>query len=371
LNLKEKIRRALLKEGTQFMQKGRWEEARRALSNLLVVTPRDPEALAALKIVKSRAKKAPVKTESKEDILRMRIQEAREQLTAALSSGNYFPPRPGNAMDLISQLNQLSPDDPVGKEKSDQIYRDFLAQMQRRLQARDFENAKAIARQLQPYFAERSEFKNLRDTLKAEESRTLEAKSSSTQKAEAAMAAGRYVLPSNDNVVLHCNHVLGLEPQNARALSLKRESLIRAAAQAKDLVQAGKYEEVRSIYLALLQISQSESSPLFNPKELKAEADKLEFSTFPVLHNHTLGSCFGRLKMNGFVLIYIPTGDPKCGFTQKLSDVVQLEPGDKLKLQFKTKTYRFESNPAASKEDNRDKVNTMYQKLKQLMAKGT
>jgi tetratricopeptide (TPR) repeat protein len=371
LNLKEKIRRALLKQGNQFIQKGRWEEARQALNNVLVVAPRDPEALAALKIVKSKAKKTPAKTESKEDILRARIQEVREQLAAAVGSGNYFPPRPGNAMDLINQLNQLSPDDLVGKEKLDQIYRDLLTQMQRRLQARDFENAKALARQLQSYFAERSEFKNLRDAMRAEESKTLEAKSSSIQKAEAAMVAGRYVLPASDNVVLHCNHVLGLEPQNTRALSLKRESFTKATAQAKESVQTGKFEEARSIYLALLQISQSESSPLLNPKDLKGEADKMEFSTFSVLHNHTLGSCFGRLKMNGYVVVYIPNGDPKCAFTQKLSEVVQVEPGDKLKFQFKTKTYRFESNPAASKEDNRDKVNTMYHKLKQLMANGT
>ena len=181
LNLKEKMRRVLLKQGNQFMQKERWEEARQALDNVLVVVPRDPEALAALKIVKSKAKKNIVKTESKEDILRTKVQAVREQLTAAVNSGNYFPPRPGNAMDLISQLSQLSPEDPVGKEKSDQIYRDLLAQMQRRLQARDFENAKAIARQIQPYFSERNEFRSLRDTLKAEESKMLEVKSSSIQ----------------------------------------------------------------------------------------------------------------------------------------------------------------------------------------------
>ncbi|HVN78921.1 MAG TPA: PEGA domain-containing protein [Terriglobia bacterium] len=371
LNLKEKIRRALLKQGNQYMQKSRWEDARAVLNNVLVVSPRDPEAMAALKTVKLKSKKGPTVTESKESLAQAKINELRDQLTAATNSGNYFPPKPGNVVDLVAQLNQLSPDDPVGKEKMDQIYRDLLSQMQKRLQARDFENAKAVARQLQPYFAERSEFKNLRETLKAEESKTTEAKTSSVQKAEAAMNAGHYVLPVSDNAVVYCNRVLSLEPLNSKALSMKRDSLNKASSQARDWVQQGKYEEARNTFVALLQLSQNDSSFPFSAKELKAEIDRLEFTTFPVLHDHTLGNCVGRLKMNGYVLMYIPNGDPKCAFTQKISDGIQVEPGDKLKVQLRSKTYRFEPSPPTSKDDSREKINTMHQKLKQLMAKGT
>ncbi len=371
LNLKEKVRRALLKQGNQYMQKSRWEDARAAFNNVLVVSPRDPEGLAALKTVKLKAKKAPVVTESKESLSQARIKELRDQLTTTANSGNYFPPRPGNVVELVGQLNQLSPDDPVGKEKMDQIYRDLIGQLQKRLQARDFENAKAVARQLQPYFADRSEFKNLRETLKMEESNAVEAKTSSVQKAETAMTAGRYVLPSSDNVVIYCNRVLSLDPLNPKALSMKRDSLNKASAQARDWAQQGKYDEARSTYLALLQFSQNDSSFPFNAKELKVEIDKLEFTTYAVLHDHTLGNCVGRLKMNGYVLVYIPNGDPKCAFTQKISDVVQVEPGDKLKVQLRAKTYRFEPSPPSGKDDTREKINTMHQKLKQLMSKGT
>jgi len=369
LGLKVKIRRSLLKQSNQHMQKGRWEDARLTLNNLLMISPRDVEALAALKVVKAKVKKTPVAAESKDELLRTKVQQMREGLSAAAGSGNYFPPKAGNAMDLATQLNQLSPDDALVKEKLDQIYRDLLGQMQRKIQARDFENARSIGQKLQIYFSERAEFRNLRDTLKAEETQTQEIRNTALQKAEASLAAGRFILPANDNAVLYCNRVLAVDPVNPKAQAVKREGLGQASAQAKEWVQNGKYDEARAVYLALLGLSQSEPSSPLNAKELKTEADKLEFVMFTVLHNHTLGDCTGRLKTNAYIMAFIPNGDSKCAFSQKLSDIVQLEPGDKLKIQFKTKTYRFEASSASSKEDNRDKVNAMFQKLKQLMAK--
>ena len=71
--------------------------------------------------------------------------------------------------------------------------------------------------------------------------------------------------------------------------------------------------------------------------------------------------------MNGFVISFVPTGDSKDGFTQKLAEIVQAEPGDKLKIQFKNKTYRFQINLMTGTEAKREKVNAIYQNLSRRM----
>jgi len=96
--------------------------------------------------------------------------------------------------------------------------------------------------------------------------------------------------------------------------------------------------------------------------------EKLEFNAYPVVHDHTLGSCSGRLRMNAYVIAYVPSGDSKDGFSQKLTDIVETEPGDKLKLQFKNKTYRFQPNLTKNKDESRHKVQEILAKLTALSA---
>ncbi len=86
----------------------------------------------------------------------------------------------------------------------------------------------ALVRQIETYFPEAPELKGLRDGLKNEQARLAEARTSWMQKAEAAMAAGHFVTPASDNVMAYCSELLALEPQNAKALELKKTSVARA-----------------------------------------------------------------------------------------------------------------------------------------------
>jgi len=369
LKLKDKIRKYYLQQSRSAMLKAQWEEARVALENTLKVSPQDAEASGQLKALRTKLRKPVVATDLAEAELKNKIQGMRRQISLAMNAANYFPPNSGNAVDLINELIGLAPGDPFGKEKVDQIQQELVTQAERKLQARDFEGAKALVRQLQVHFSESIKLRNLRDTLKAEESKQLEVQSSWMQKAESAMVAGRYVTPSNDNAYSHSNRILAVDPQNQKALSFRKESLSRAGAQAKEYIQKAKFDEAREIYSSLLQLSAYESRFPLAVSELKGEMEKLEFNAYPVVHDHSFGSCTGRLRFNAYVFSFVPSGSSADGFTGHLSEVTVAEPGDKLKVQFKNKTFRFEVNLVKSKEENREKIRVIYQQLSALVAK--
>ena len=369
LKLKDKIRKYYLQQSRSAMLKGRWEEARVTLENTLKVSPRDPEASRQLKVLKTKLRTPVVATDSSEVQLRNKIQEIHRQISVAVNSANYFPPNEGNALDLINQLIALAPSDPLGKETLEQIHQDLVAQAQRKIQTKDFESARALVRQIQVYFPESVELQNLRDTLKAEESKQLETRSPWMQKAELAAVAGRYVTPPNDNVYAYSNRVLTIDPQNQKALSFKKESLSRASAQAKEYINEAKFDEARENYSSLLQLSTYESRFPFVASELKAEMEKLEFNAYPVVHDHSIGSCTGRVRFNAYVFTFVPSGNSKDGFSGRLSEMIVAESSDKLKVQFKNKTFRFEAGLVKSKEENREKIKTIYQQISALAAK--
>ncbi len=365
--LKGKIRTHFWRQSQQAKSRKRESEWRKALENLLKVFPGDTAALKELKTLKvsGSVKEAPPDPEIG---VRTRIEDLHRQIAAAMSAGSYFPPASGNAWTLIQRLGTLSPADPVFREKMDQIHREAISQLQRRIQTKDTEGARALARQLQEYFPASAELRSLRESLRTDDTQQHEARSSLTQKLDAALAQGRYVTPANDNALAYCNRLLALEAQNEKAQAQKREIFTKAAVQAKDFTQNEKFDEARDVLSALLAFGQNEGRTSV-VQEAKAQLNKLEFTSYPVIHDHALGSCSGRLRMNAYVISYIPSGDSKDGFSQRLTDAVETEPGDKLKLQLKGKTYRFQPNLVKGKEETRQKVQEMHLKLTELIAR--
>jgi tetratricopeptide (TPR) repeat protein len=369
LALKQRIRSYYLRQGKNAISKGRWEEARVALENTLRVVPGDNEASAQLKAVRTKLKKSP-SIDTGEVQMTSKIQELHQQISTAISAANYLPPNSGNALDLLHHLSSIAPADSFAKEKLDQVYRELLNQIQRRMQAKDLDAAKSLTQQVQTHFPDSSEVRTLRDGLKAEEAKVMETWSSLVQKAESASASGRFVTPSNDNAFVYANRLLAIDSQNQRALALKKDSSAKASAQAKELVQSEKFEEAREVYSALLQFSSSEGRPAFTATELKREIEKLEFAAYPVVHDHTLmGSCTGRLRVNAYAISFISSGNSKDGFSAKLAEVEIESPGDKLKIVVRNKTYRYEANLVKSKEENREKLELIYQRVSELKAK--
>jgi len=364
--LKIKIRDHYWQQSQLAQRRDKTSEARLALQNLLRVSPQDAAALSALKSLQTNPK-GRLANAAEEPSLPGKTEELRNQIVSAMSSGNYFPPASGNAWELIQRLGGMSPSDPVFRERMDQIHREAVTQLQRKIQSKDAEGAKALGRQLQEYFPASAELRSLRESFKNEDAGQLEVRNSLMQKLDSAMAHGNYVTPANDNALAYCNRLLALDSQNAKALALKREISTRASAQAKDLLSNEKFDEARSVFSALLVAAQSEGKTAA-AQEMRTQIEKLEFTAYPVAHDHTLGGCSGRLKMNAYVVAYIPSEDSKDGFSQRLTDVLETEPGDKLKLQFKNKTYRFQPNLTKNKEESRQKVQEILARLAALTA---
>ncbi|HVN82644.1 MAG TPA: hypothetical protein VMW38_26915 [Terriglobia bacterium] len=183
------------------------------------------------------------------------------------------------------------------------------------------------------------------------------------QKAHSAMRSGHYVLPPVDSVVYYCRRALAIDPGNEEALILKSESFVQALSQAKEWTQNGNYDEARNLYSSLYYLSKYESKVSWSNQELEQELQKLEFKAYPVIHEHTLGSCTGRLRMNGYVVSFVPTLDTGEGFTEKLSRVNATALNDKLKLKVGEKIYRFRPNRGNDKAANQENLKDMYGQL--------
>jgi hypothetical protein len=164
------------------------------------------------------------------------------------------------------------------------------------------------------------------------------------QKAESAMISGRYITPPDDNVLLYCNQALAVDPQNQRALALKKEIIGRSIAQARDWIERRKFEKASLYYSLLNYFSQHDERFPISRQEIQQELAKLEFSSYPVVHQHRLGSCKGRLRVNGYAVSYVPADDSVDGFTERLVDINLIEAEDDVKLKVKGKNYRFRLN---------------------------
>ena len=363
--LKNKIREHYWEESELAQRRGKTPDARVALQNLLLVSPEDGAALGALKSLQANPK-GRIPSVAGESSLLAKADELRSKIAAAMSSANYFPPAAGNALELIQRLGAMSPADPVFKEQMDQIHREAITQVQRKIQSKDVEGARALARQLQEYFPASSELKALRESIKVEDPGAVEILNGLMQRIDSAMAHGNYVTPASDNAMLYCNRVLALDSQNAKALTLRHEISARASAQAKDLVSNEKFDEALGVFSALLTAVQNEGKTAAM-QEIRKQIDKLEFASYPVTHDHALGSCAGRLRFNAYVIAYVPSGGSKDGFSQKVTDILNTESADKIKIQFKNKTYRFQPNPTNNKEESRQKVEEIQTRLSKLV----
>jgi len=368
LDLKQQIRGRYLKIAGRAAADQKWADASMAWHNLLKVFPGDPEAARQLKAAKANLKKEDQLALAGKMEAEQRIGELQQQITLAMSSGRHLPPTPGNAFELLQKLETLSSDDTFGRGQRDEILQHLVASANRSLQAKDSVRVATLVHQMETYFPEAPELKGLRDGLKAEQSRVAEARNSWLQKAETAMAASHFVTPASDNVLAYCSELLALDPQNAKALELRKASTAKAGAQAKAWIQDGKYDEARAVYSALLFLPQNELHNLPGSQEIKTEIEKLTFNAHAVVHDHTLGSCSGRLRFNGYQITYVPSSDSKDGFSAKISEVAQVESDDRLKIQLKGKSYRFQINGVKDPQEIRTRISSIQRQLSALVA---
>jgi hypothetical protein len=109
------------------------------------------------------------------------------------------------------------------------------------------------------------------------------------------MTDRRYLTPVDDNVVFYCRRILAGDPSNTKALELQEEGLAQAIKQAEEFTSEARYDDARELYQALLNLPASEG---LNQQDFRASLKELEFDSYPVVHDHFIGSCKGALKIN-------------------------------------------------------------------------
>ncbi len=252
--------------------------------------------------------------------------------------------------------------------KPDLAGQDVAAQVQAKIQAKEFDQARSLLSQLQRNLSAQAEWKSLAEKLRVEETKQQGLVLPWVQKAESALISGKYVTPPDDNVVLYCNRALAIDPQNQRAFALKRDVVGRSVTQAREWIERGRFDEARLFYSSLNYLSQNDNRFPFSRQELQRELAKLEFTSYTVTHQHKFGNCRGRLRMNGYVVSYVPAEDTGDGFSEKLKDVTVLDAGDEVKLKVKDKSYRFQLSAGQGKEATQKASKAMYEQLMRLLS---
>lgn len=364
--LRDQIRQYYLQTGNRALASRKWEEARTAFETATRLFPQEKTGWSQLKLVKSKLSEQQAARAS-EIALKGQIEDLEQKVVKSLTTNFLLPPHPNNTLELSRQLQALDPGNATAGEAFNRIRQELTTQAQQKIQQRDMEAARELISALQTHFAGSPEISHLTALLKSEDLKQQNQMTAWLQKAESAMTAGHFVAPSHDNVILYSNRLLALEGQKTKASSLKQEAFSKAIGQARNSIRAEKYEEAQDIFAALLAFASIENGVPLSPSELKTELGRLEFHTWPVIHDHTLGNCSGQLRFNGYAISFTPQGDSKDGFNLKLSEVSQTEAGDRFKIQFKNKTYRFQINHSTSREESRAKLNALNQQFSTLL----
>ncbi len=365
--IQDQVRSHYLQIGDQALKANKWEEARKSYETLSRLFPQERAATTRLKLVKGKIQEQQA-VSSAETARKARIQELEESLMQALKAGNYFPPRPGNALTQAQQLHSLDSANTAAFEALSTIRQSLSTQAQQRISQHDFEKARIVIAQLQIFFSGSPDISSLNALLRAEESKQKNLLNDWLQKIDTAMAAGHFVFPSHDNVILYCNRLLAQGGAKAKAVAIKQEAFTKAVTQARNLVASEKFEDAHDVFTALQAFSPFEEGIPVPAEEIKTELARLEFHDWPVTHDHALGSCSGKLQFNGYVISYLPRGDSKDGFHLKMSEIKQTRTGERLKIEFRNKTYRFQMNQTASRKTTEEELNPPNQTTSSLLA---
>jgi hypothetical protein len=365
--IRAQVRSHYLLIGDQALKANKWEEARKSFEVLTRLFPQETAAAERLKYVKGKILEQQAASAA-ETTRKARLQELEESLKQALKSGNYMPPRPGNALAQARQIQALDSASTAAFEALNTIRQELSTQAQQRISQHDFERARMVIAQLQTFFAASPDISQLNSLCRAEELKQKNLLNDCQQKIDSAMSAGHFVTPPQDNAILYCNRLLSQGGAKVKVGALKQEAFIKAVSQARNLIASEKFENAHDILIAIQAFSQYEEGIPLPAEEIKTELSRLEFYDWPVIHDHALGSCSGKLQFNGYVISYLPRGDSKDGFHMKISEIKQSRTGQRLKVEFRNKTYHFQMVQTASWKTPDEELSALSQTMKNLLA---
>ena len=277
--------------------------------------------------------------------------QVREKLGEEEPAGRRLSPKQAAAAP-----RSVAPTVPAASQVVPQIRPEQLLEVSSRIQAKEFDQARLLLERLEKGFPGNPDVKALAERLRLEAGIQQSLVSSWIEKAWEARIAGRYVTPRDDNVLVYCNLALKADPRNQKAADLKKEIAERAIGQAAEWIQQRKFDAARQYYASMDYLALGDSAFPYSKADLKRALDKLEFTTYPMVHDHKLGSCSGILKFNGHAVSYVPSGSSVDGFAENFDSIVINEEGERLKISCKDRNFRFRSETG-------DAVQAIYQQL--------
>jgi len=161
--------------------------------------------------------------------------------------------------------------------------------------------------------------------------------------------AGSYALRIEKKGYQPHNRNLAVERAQAIILEVQLE---KAKAAMSSIIQPAAPLELPTQALIPLAVS--------DPVETETLAVQIAQS---VIHHHLLGSCSGRLKIDGDRISFWSSGNSQEAFTRKIKQITNVHLGEKLLIEFKDKTYRFEAL-ARDPKDNRQRLAPFYEQIK-------
>ena len=117
--------------------------------------------------------------------------------------------------------------------------------------------------------------------------------------------------------------------------------------------------------------SENLSSPKLPPQHpVPAPATPQRFDNQPiaVIHHHFVGSCRGKLVIQGNEISFAPDDSSNEGFHRNISDIEKIEVGSNLKIQFKNKLFRFDLADGPNDPGNREKLIQISKQIMEKMA---
>jgi len=159
------------------------------------------------------------------------------------------------------------------------------------------------------------------------------------------------------------NHILRIEKKgyqsHSRNIPIKRTQAVMLELQ---------LEKAKAVTASEFQPAVPPEPPVEIPPPLEG-SQPVESGLPPVqiaqsvIHHHLLGSCTGRLKIDGERISFWSPGNSRDGFARKITQIISFSLDEKLLIEFRNKAYRFEAL-ARDAKDNRERLAPFYEQIK-------
>ena len=151
---------------------------------------------------------------------------------------------------------------------------------------------------------------------------------------------------------------LAAEPEQSIILAVQLEK-VKVALPVEQAAPPAEFKNEAPVTVPEGQPAPTPLATAVSPVEVETPSVQLAQS---VIHHHLIGSCTGRLKIDGDRISFWSSGNSQDSFTHKIKQIIKFELNENLMIEFKDKTYRFES--LVRDKDNHQSLTSFYEQIR-------